>query len=205
MAPEDSGLWRMDLDTGETQLLFSIAQVAKIPYPNQGPNDKHYFNHIQWSPDGTRFLFLNRGDGVSTRMFTADADGSDLRLVNLRSSHYTWRDPNTILVWVGNYLLVPDNDSVSSEVAWHAPNGSQSYLPGSNLEWIVTDTYPLGKDRSQHLYLFHVPTNRIVPLGHFPSPPEYGGEWRCDTHPRVSRDGTKVVFEFPRQSGFALG
>ena len=197
MAPEDSGLWLMDLDTGESRLAISIAQVAKIPYRGQSPDDKHYFNHIQWSPDGKRFLFLNRGRGVSTRMFTAGADGSDLRLVNLNSSHYTWRDSNTILVWVGSYLLVPDDDSLSSTVLWRAPNGHQSYIPGTNLEWIVTDTYPMGTPRQQHLYLYHVPTKRIVPIGHFDSPPEYGGEWRCDTHPRVSRDGTKVVFDSP--------
>jgi len=170
MAPEDSGLWLMDLDTGETRLLISIAQVAKIPYRGQSPDDKHYFNHIQWSPDGKRFLFLNRGRGVSTRMFTAAADGSDLRLVNLNSSHYTWRDSSTILVWVGAYLLVRDDASLSSTVLWRAPNGHQSYIPGTNLEWIVTDTYPMGTPRQQHLYLYHVPTKRIVPIGHFDSP-----------------------------------
>ena len=85
MAPDDSGLWLMNMDTGETKLLISIAQVAEIPYRGQSPDDKHYFNHIQWSPDGKRFLFLNRGRWVSTRMFTAAADGSDLRLVNLKS------------------------------------------------------------------------------------------------------------------------
>jgi Tol biopolymer transport system component len=42
-----------------------------------------------------------------------------------------------------------------------------------------------------------VPTSRIVPLGHFHSPQAYSGEWRCDTHPRFSPDGTKVVIDSP--------
>ena len=40
-------------------------------------------------------------------------------------------------------------------------------------------------------------SGRRVPLGHFHSPPEYRGEWRCDTHPRASRDGTKIVIDSP--------
>jgi hypothetical protein len=196
MAPADSGLYRMNLDTGEQEFLISIAEVAKIPYPNRNlENDKHYFNHIQWSPDGARFLFLNRGRGVGTRMFTAAADGSDLRLVHLGSSHYTWRDPNHILVWRGGYQLIEDDPSLDATLLWQAPNGHQTYLPGN--EWIVTDTYPRGEDRVQTLYLFHVPTRRFVLLGRFRSPRAYSAGWRCDLHPRINRDGTQVCIDSP--------
>jgi Tol biopolymer transport system component len=34
-----------------------------------------------------------------------------------------------------------------------------------------------------------------VPLGHFRVAAEYAGEWRCDTHPRFSPDGQKVVID----------
>jgi Tol biopolymer transport system component len=40
-----------------------------------------------------------------------------------------------------------------------------------------------------------------VPLGSFRSGPEYAGEWRCDTHPRFSPDGTKVVIDSPHAGG----
>ena len=197
-APDDSGIYRINLDTGEYEFLFSIAQIAKIPYPGANPQrHKHFLYHIQWSPDGRRFLFLDRGRGVRTRMFTAAADGSDIRLVHLNSSHYTWRDPKSILVWVGSYNLVPDDGSLRSEVVWRAPNGHQSYIPGTNRQWLVTDTYPIAPDRSQHVYLYHVPTKRTVPLGHFHSPPQYSGEWRCDAHPRISRSGRFVCFDSP--------
>jgi hypothetical protein len=45
--------------------------------------------------------------------------------------------------------------------------------------------------------LYHVATGRRVALGHFHSPPEYTGEWRCDTHPRFSHDGKKVLIDSP--------
>jgi len=197
-APADSGLWKMDLDSGQSTLIVTLKQIADVPYPGRDPaKHRHYFNHIQWSPDGKRFLFLNRGEGVGTRMFTAEADGSDIRLVNLNSSHYTWRDAKSILVWVDAYNLVPDDGSLRSDVLWRATNGHQSYIPGTNRQWLVADTYPTGPRRLQHIYLYHVTTKRFVPLGQFHSPPEYKSEWRCDTHPRVSRSGRYVCFDSP--------
>jgi hypothetical protein len=201
LAPDDSGLYTLDLETGERTFLFSIADIAAVPYADPKPDqDKHYFNHLQWSPSGERFLFLHRwrtGEkgGFRTRMFTAAANGSDLRLVTDKPgvSHYVWRDPEHIMIHRGAYRLYPDDGSGDEELVWEAPNGHESYLPDT--DWLLTDTYPMGADREQHLYLLHIPTKRVVPLGHFHSPPEYAGEWRCDLHPRVASDGTRVVID----------
>ena len=77
-------------------------------------------------------------------------------------------------------------------------NGHCSYLPGN--AWILNDTYP-DEQRRQHVYLYHVAENRRVPLGSLFSPPEYTGEWRCDTHPRFSPDGRSVVIDTPQTGG----
>ena len=65
---------------------------------------------------------------------------------------------------------------------------------------MLNDTYP-DKQRLQHPHLFHIPTGRRVPLGHFHSPPAYNGEWRCDTHPCASRNGKAIVFDSPHDGG----
>ena len=203
LAPDDSTIYRVNLETGECQDLISVFDIARIPYDRPELGDKHYFNHIQWSPDGQRFLFLNRWNrqrgGRETRMFTAAADGTDLRLVNIGSSHFEWRDPDSILIWVRDaYRLFRDNGAAEpGEVIWNAPNGHQSYLPGK--EWLITDTYPLGPRKEQHVYLHHVATARNVLLAALHSPPPYRGEWRCDTHPRISRSGTKAVVDSPHE------
>jgi Tol biopolymer transport system component len=75
-----------------------------------------------------------------------------------------------------------------------ARDGHVSYLPGNR--WILTDTSP-DEQRKQHPYLFDTRTARIAPLGHFYSPPEYTGFWRCDTTPRFSPDGRKVIVDSP--------
>ena len=79
-------------------------------------------------------------------------------------------------------------------------NGHVTYLPGKNNEWLLNDTYP-DRQRNQHPYLFHLPTRRKLALGDFNSPPAYTGEWRCDTHPRASRDGKLVCIDSPHQGG----
>ncbi|MBN2477461.1 MAG: hypothetical protein JXB62_22840 [Pirellulales bacterium] len=212
LAPADSGIFRIDLETGRRELIVSLAEIAKIPYPDGDLSQaKHYFNHLLISPDGSRFEFLHRWriagrSGFGTRMLTAKLDGSDVRVVDHsgRTSHFIWRDPRHILAWSWHkshrdaFYLFEDRSGGKVEVVGRGlmtHNGHCTYLPGN--AWILNDTYPLGSKREQHPYLFHVATQRIVPLGHFHLPPAYRGEWRCDTHPRFSPDGAKVVIDSP--------
>jgi len=109
-------------------------------------------------------------------------------------------DPKSILAWAwhpshGNkfYLFQDKTDRV--EVVGPdvmTVNGHCTYLPGNR--WILNDTYP-DKQREQNPYLYEVAGGKRVPLGHFRLPAEYAGEWRCDTHPRFSPDGRKVVID----------
>jgi hypothetical protein len=212
LAPERSGLFRVDLNTGQQTLLFSLAEIAAIPFDKYDlTGAKHWFNHLLVSPDGSRFEFLHRWrmEGLSsfgTRMLTAAADGSDVRVIDPSgyTSHFIWRDPQHILAWSradshgDAFYLFEDREGGKVEVVGAGimtRNGHCTYLPGN--EWILNDTYP-DKDRNQNPYLYHVATGRVVPLGSFHSPPEYAHhEYRCDTHPRFSPDGRLVCIDAP--------
>ncbi len=212
LAPDDVGVWRVDLASGHRELLISVAEAAAIPNPHSDARGlKHYFNHLLVSPDGGRVIFLHRwrnppgsGRGFGTRMFTIGSDGSDPYVLDPygQTSHFIWRDPQQVLAWAwhpthgSKFYLYRDRTDLAQVVAPEAmpANGHCTYLPGN--EWILNDTYP-DENRLQHPYLYEVGTGRRVPLGHFRSPPEYTGEWRCDTHPRFSPDGRKVVIDSP--------
>ena len=58
-APDNAGIWRMDLRTGRQELLISYADAVRIPW-TQGDwtGAKHWFNHLLYCPDGSRFVFL---------------------------------------------------------------------------------------------------------------------------------------------------
>lgn len=220
-APNESGIWVVDLESGEAELIISLAQIVKIPHPHGEPgeleNSKHWFNHLLFNTDGTRFIFLHRWKpidpskyknvgGFGTRMLTSDLQGSDIRVIDPygKTSHFIWRDATHILAWAWHpshdnaFYLYRDGtdlvDVVGKEVM--AVNGHCTYLPHTDNEWILNDTYP-DRDRNQEVYLYHIPSGRKVSLGRFYSPEEYRGEWRCDTHPRYSRDGRFVVIDSP--------
>ena len=218
-APNDRGIWNVDLQSGESKLLFTMQQAADIPYTGDPrfafkKSTKHWFNHLLYNTDGTRFFFLHRWrlgtNGFGTRAFTANADGTNLYLLDPhgRTSHFVWRDSEHITAYSwhpshgsGFYVyrdrtdeVVPIGRGVMTE------NGHNTYLPRYGDKWIVNDTYPDG-DRLQHPYLYHILSDKKFPLGHFHSSAEYSGEWRCDTHPRSSRDGNFVCIDSPHEGG----
>jgi Tol biopolymer transport system component len=208
-SPEDVGIWKMDLQSGRSALLFSLKDAARmLEAKGNGEGVMHWFNHLLVSPDGSRFAFLHRwrkeGPGFSTRLLTCNPEGKDLHVLDPhgKTSHFIWRDPQHILAWAWHpsrgekfYLYRDRTDKV--EVVGPdvmTENGHCSYLPGGR--WILNDTYP-DRQRLQHPYLYNVQTGKRHPLGHFRSPPQYAGEWRCDTHPRFSPDGRKVIIDSP--------
>lgn len=209
-APRESGIFHLDLETGKQKLIISIADIARFAkIPGQPKDAKHYFNHLLFNPGGSRFVFLHRWrcggqQGFGTRMLTARADGTDIHIVDDygRTSHFIWRDDRHILAWAwhpghGNAFYLYEDGTDKVEVVGKevmTKNGHCSYLPGNN--WILNDTYP-DRKRKQHVYLYNVKTGKKVPLGAFYSPPQYQGEWRCDTHPRFSPDGCSVVIDSP--------
>ena len=69
------------------------------------------------------------GSGQPTRVFTADPDGKTLRLLSAaKASHWTWRDPEHVLIWDGAYRLYKD-DGAGKPIAtvWQAPNGHHTF------------------------------------------------------------------------------
>jgi hypothetical protein len=225
-APDDAGIYKVDLKTGYSELIISYDTISKIPHQGNNIEEKwHYFNHLLVSPDSKRFIFLNRyrdftltpemradpdanakyvRGKYTTRMFTAGMDGSNIYELDQsgRTSHFIWRDPQHVLAWTSyndesGFFLFKDQ---SRDVKWigkgdMTQNGHQTYVPNTNNEWLLNDTYPDRGDRKQTLYLYHIPTGKQVILGRFHEPDKFEGEWRCDLHPRCNQDGTAVLFD----------
>lgn len=213
MAPDETGISRVDLETGKSELIISHKRLAETgEIINNTPDAKHHAYHLLVSPGGDRFILLHRWafpkGGHLTRLITANPDGSDMRIVipNGYASHFIWRDNTHILSqakgWLGNEgwgnFLFEDRDSgVVEEVGKGIldPAGHITYL--RDQQWILNDTYPQGKERIQIPHLYHIASQRRIDLGKFQSPAAYAGEWRVDNHPRISRDEKYVCIDAP--------
>lgn len=113
IAPSDSGITVMDMQTKEVKLLVSVRQVAELGYDKVPSYGHHYLTHLCVSPDSKRIAFLHRfpmaDGGCMTRLMTIGADGSDLRcLASGFLSHFDWKDSETL------YIFGRANSSVDS-------------------------------------------------------------------------------------------
>lgn len=206
-APEDSGIYAMDLASGENRLIIPISwAAANEPDERVSPGMHHWFNHLQFNPSGDFFIFLHRwatpGSRWQTRMYVARPDGTDIRLIQDTGmvSHFDWRDDRTILAWSttpehGNAFYLFDIETntvepIGTDVLTR--DGHCSYSP--DREWILNDTYP-DSDRMQTLMLYRPEDNLRVEVGEFYLSPQLTGPVRCDLHPRWNWDGTKVCID----------
>ncbi|MFH1966093.1 MAG: hypothetical protein ABIJ42_11210 [Acidobacteriota bacterium] len=222
LAPSETGISRLDLERGKTDLIIPISEIAALPWKEDISANKHYFNHLLVNPDGTRFIFLHRwrtgAHQWKTRMLTANLDGTDIRVIDDCgvTSHFIWRDPVTILAW-SHY---PGYDGKLSSSGMNSgfclfedqPNGGNvqlaagkemakdghcTYIPGNR--FILNDSYP-DQDRISHVMLYDTEEKKVIPVADFLMPAEYQGEWRCDLHPRSSRNEKYVAVDAPYEN-----
>lgn len=210
-APSDAGIYWMDLQTGSNKLIIPLEWAANHKPDERFKDAHHWFNHLQFNPSGTRFIFLHRwstGKSWQTRMYTARPDGSDIRLHSDTGmvSHFDWRDDHTILAWARlkpntNRFLLYDVNTNKVDVLGEGVltrDGHCSYSP--DRKWVLLDTYP-DRNHNQHLYLYRPADGKRVDLGNFYLSPDFRHKpWRCDPHPRWSRDGTQVCIDSAHES-----
>ena len=187
--PEHDGIWRINMKTGEEDFLFSIAEISQIDPLDSMTSAEHYFNHILFNPDGTRFMFFHlwMKDGKRfNRLITCNIDGKErYPLINEgHVSHYAWKSNTELLAYATHeatgrhYHLYKDRTNERSVVGKGIldQDGHPSYSPDGSM--ILTDTYP-DKFRDQHLLIYDMEKNKLSTVGTFYSPFKFTGETRC--------------------------
>jgi len=192
LAPKETGIWKMDLNTGDAVLIMSLEKMARIAYP-QGPPSSGclYVFREGWNPAGSRFIaFVKDPDDKFDKAFSLNPDGSDVRYLYNAPSHHEWRDDRCILDGRGYYLYEDDGTGKAKDRLFESShNGHVSYIPGPGGDWILSDTYAI--NGYQYLFIYHIPTKRFVPLAKLKSTAPTN-VYRVDLHPRLSRD-RKIV------------
>lgn len=206
--PEEDGLLAIDIPSGASERILSIAQAARFE-PLPGFVGKiHRFNHAQFSHSDDRFAVLHRyrladGDLGSTRLLTLNIDGSQIHNLSDHNlvSHYDWKGSEGILAWAArnpggsHYYYFEDRPAGAIHAVGTETldcDGHCSFSP--DRQWVLTDTYPDKTDHHRTLLLYHPQSGRRINIGRFLSPPMLW-EIRCDLHPRWSRDGRQICID----------
>ncbi len=103
--PEEDGIWKTDLATGNSELILSLKEIAHTK--GNGPilfETDHYVTHILPSPDGSKICFLHRywlpDGGIQTRLVICDNDGTGSEVWDEGFlSHFDWIDNESIMIW----------------------------------------------------------------------------------------------------------
>ena len=206
LAPTPDGVWRIDLASGEAELVLSLAEIVGMDPDASMAGEIHWLNHAQINTDGSRVAVLHRWQPPEgprqTRLITMGPDGSDARVIwgARLVSHYDWRSSDEILVWGGapvasnSFWRVSDRGAKPQAFAPDVltEDGHCSYSPDG--AWIANDTYP-DRENLRRLMIVRVSDGLRVALAAFHAPPEFDGPLRVDLHPRWNRDGTALCID----------
>jgi hypothetical protein len=195
IAPEQIGVEKMDMKTGNVELLISLKRMREIGFPGgyEGKTNLYFFRE-GWNPSTTRFIaFLKNADRpVQTSGWSISADGSDVRFFYKEPSHHAWLDDQSILE--GHYFSTYKDDGSGraqrvEEVG--NVNFDPTVLPGG--QWFLLDTYPL--NGFQYVVLYHRASRLFVPLAKLKNTAQVGTIHRVDIHARTTRDGRTVCID----------
>lgn len=142
LCPDDDGLCRIGLDSGETTLLVSYAELSQFHHRDSMERAIHWISHIEINPASSRILFLHRWTRrvedetcFLHRLMTINPDGSDLRLLECSDHPLPQLEENFDPNAVGIYDYEKSEYQISHPmwkndthiIVWGPHNGSIHY------------------------------------------------------------------------------
>jgi len=202
-APANDGVWLLDLHSGEVDLVFSLKQAAELRPQKSMVGARHYFNHLIWSPDGTRAMLFHIWESFgkrNIRVITLDTNNWTAFLLTNEShvSHYCYLDKERLLLYCtyqgkqGYHVFRdPFGYEDTFPVCDQLGDGHPSQHPKSDL--VLTDTM-INSFGERELYLIDSDGVRRL-IGSFATHLWTPRAQRCDLHPRWSSTGNLISLD----------
>ena len=199
MRPADDGIWKVDITTGQKQLIISYEEIfshfnERRDFPVG--DAMLYINHSLCSRQCTKIYFFLRGryegkEQAVNQAFVANSDGTDLRRVSYIGGHPEWVNESLLFGKNGRNIVYHNILSDETEAVlgkFDDPRGDLAL--STNKEMFVN-----GWEEEDKL-LFHVvrltdgAQVKSIPLNRGPYAK---GELRVDAAPRWNRKGTELL------------
>lgn len=200
---ENDGLFYLDLVSNDVQLILPLNKLVD----SSTEDCTHKINHIMISPDGCKVMFLHRYFNTSGQRFdrlivTDLSNPMDYTVLSDDGmvSHCFWKGNKQIVGYLRDevlgdqYYLIDLSDCKKTILNSEKLNNFGDGHPHIHSNLMIFDTYP-NKSRMKQLMLYNFNNQSLQKLGEFFESFEYYGETRCDLHPRMNVDGTKVFFD----------
>lgn len=208
-APDDDGIFLVDVETGEKRLLVSFRQLAEALRRERPEIDLMplFINHTLWSRTGERLFFFARANfgkpGRLNASFTIARDGSDLRRQQTHiGGHPEWDAGSRMIGSIAKRQAVFDVDSqklvelIGDRELFPDPEGDIALSP--DLEWLANGY----KDDGKVYYVVH--NRRTGTTFRSPGYDLFGrvsGDLRCDPAPRWNRTGDRLLIPSMMEDG----
>lgn len=205
--PDDDGIFRIDIETGEKVLVCSFRQTIDT-LREQGalqPEDdpQVFFNHTLWNREDDRILFLARSgwDAPGVRLngtFTMRPDGSGLTYHGTVAGHPEWMPDSRILAEGDEGLRVYDVPTkqyvgvIGDKEIFFSPKGDKALSPEG--DWLVHGNRQVSGNEQYHEYvLYHMADGVFLRSPRFRRGKYVSGDTRLDSAPCWNRDANQVL------------
>jgi hypothetical protein len=205
-APKDDGIFKIDIQTGEKELLVSFAtleaELIKKGFDNEG--EALFINHTLWNREGNLFCFFVRAgwkDSGSkakrTNVFcTMNSDGTGLHVGRqFIGGHPEWGNGQNMIGRIGKDQVIFDiiNEKIVGKIgtpeAIPDPEGDISLSPDGN--WFVNGSAKNGKNFYNIVRLKDGKWTRTEGI----DKGEYSGDVRIDSAPRWNRENNQILVQ----------
>lgn len=202
MAPDNDGIFIVDIKTEKKRLLVSYKQLEKKlkELDPELVHDGLFINHTLWNRDCDRIYFFVRAGWNGQRYkrinapFSIRADGTGLTLHETNiGGHPEWAEGSLLIGKQGNKQILYDVDTkkvvgqLGNPEMFPDPEGDISLSPDGN--WFVNGY----KQGTENFYAFYRRNDGVFVRSEGIDKGEYSGDIRIDPAPRWNRTNDAIL------------
>jgi len=201
--PEDDGVFKVDISTGQSNLIVSFRQLrdALVEEHPHVDDAALFINHTLWNREGDLIYFYARGNfsgSAGTRAnipFTVRPDGSELTVQEYVGGHPEWDLGHRLIGTDESKLILYDTElrKVVEEIGdpsiFPKPGGDNALSPDGN--WLVSG---YGQRGSNAYVCYRRSDGFWARSGMFDQQGYTSGDLRSDPAPCWNREGSQVLF-----------